>query len=181
MDIRAALLKRHSKNQTMMIVNYIGDDGERFAELIGYFLGDNYRLSQRAAWVVGYCAQYQPQLVAPYLETMIDLLERKDMHVAVRRNVVRFLQFIEIPDDLKGKAYDHCLNLLGDPNEPIAVRCFAMGVAFNIAKNESDLLGELKLLIAESIKHGITPGLASRARKILNYESRSGPPLRRNE
>lgn len=170
MDIREELLKEHSKKQTMLIVNYIGDDKKKFAELMEMFLGDIYRVTQRAAWVVGYCAEYQPHLVEPYLETMIDLLGRKDVHVAVKRNVVRFLQFIEIPDDLKGKTYDHCFELLSDPNEPIAVRVFAMSVAFNIAKNEPDLLSELKLLVAESMRHSPTPGFCSRAKKILNYK-----------
>lgn len=170
MDIRAALLKEHSKKQTMLIVNYIGNDKERFAELMECFLGDIYRVTQRAAWVVGYCAECQPQLVEPYLETMIDLLGRNDVHVAVKRSVVGFLQFIEIPENLKGKAYDYCFDLLGDPSETIAVRCFAMSVAFNIAKNEPDLLNELKILIAGCMKHSPTPGFASRAKKLLNYK-----------
>jgi hypothetical protein len=170
MDIREALSKNTPKKQTMLIVNYIGDDEEKFAGLMGYFLGDVYRLSQRAAWVVGYCAEYQPQLVAPYIKTMVTLLERKDVHDAVKRNIVRFLQFIEIPKNLRGKTFSHCYELLSDPNEAIAIRCFSMSVAFNIAKDKPDLLNELKVLIAECMKHSPTPGFASRAKKILKYD-----------
>ena len=50
MDIREALLAEHSKGQTTKIVRYIDGDPVRFAELMKLFLGDTYRLSQRAAW-----------------------------------------------------------------------------------------------------------------------------------
>lgn len=153
----------------MVIVSYIGYSPERFAELMALFLGDNYRTAQRASWAVGYCAEYRPDLVGPYLEKMIDLLKRKDAHVAVKRNVVRLLQFIKIPNNLRGMAFSHCYDLLGNPNEAVAIRCFSMTVAFNIAKNEPDLLNELKVIIAECIEHSPKPGFCSRARKILNY------------
>ena len=48
MNLREALLKEHSKVQTMRIVEYVGDDKERFAQLMDLFLNDVYRVSQRA-------------------------------------------------------------------------------------------------------------------------------------
>lgn len=97
MDIREALLAEHSKSQKMKIVRYIDADPVKFKELIGHFLGDTYRLSQRAAWAVNYCAEHHPELVKPYFNKLVQQLERDDVHVAVRRNVARMLQFIEIP------------------------------------------------------------------------------------
>ena len=52
MNIREALLEVHSKEQASKITNYVGDDRKRFAELMDYLCGPNYRLSQRAAWPV---------------------------------------------------------------------------------------------------------------------------------
>jgi hypothetical protein len=48
MDIREALTAEHSKLQTMAIVSYIDSDPARFRELMDIFLGDEYRLTQRA-------------------------------------------------------------------------------------------------------------------------------------
>ena len=166
MDIREALAAEHSKRQTMTIVDYIGDDAKRFAELMSVFFEGEYRLTQRAAWPMNYVAIRQPQLIRPYLKRLVNQLERKDVHNAVRRNVVRLLEDIEIPSNLKGKVYSVCIDLLDDISEPIAVRAFAMTVAAKIAKSEPDLLNELQLVITTHLPT-FSAALQSRARRIL--------------
>jgi len=66
MNIRAELLSEHSKRQTAKIVDYVAGDPVRFKELIANFLGDTYRVSQRAAWAVSNCIEQHPDLVKPY-------------------------------------------------------------------------------------------------------------------
>lgn len=166
MDIREALLAEHSKRQTMKIVNYINGDPERFAELMRLFLGPVYRISQRAAWAVNYSAEHTPELVKPYFGKLIAQLERDDVHVAVRRNVVRMLQFIEIPRRYHGRVFDLCYNLVDDPSQPVAVKVFAMTVAANIAKDSPDLLAELRLVVSKHLP-GSTAGYRCRARIAL--------------
>ncbi len=124
----------------MAVVEFIGDDSKRFAELMKCFFAGDYRLTQRAAWPMNYCAERHPKLILPYLPKLLACLDREDMHVAVKRNVMRLLQTIEIPKRLTGKAYSHAVDLLDDADEPVGVRCFAMTVAARIAKAEPDLL-----------------------------------------
>lgn len=166
MNIRDALLVEHSKRQTMKVVDYVGDDKERFADLMKLFLGPVYRLSQRAAWAVNYCAEHRPKLVKPYFTKLIEQLERDDAHVAVRRNVVRMLQFIDIPKRYEGRVFDACYNLLDDPNQAVAVRVFAMTVAAKLAKDKPELLNELRL-VATKNPQAATAGFRSRARRVL--------------
>ena len=166
MDIRQALMTEHSKQQTMAIVEFIGDDPQRFAELMKLFFAGEYRLTQRAAWPMNYCAERHPKLIRPYLPKLLDCLEREDMHDAVRRNVVRLLQYIETPKRLPGKVYSHCVDLLDDIEQPIAVRVFAMTVAARIAQSEPDLLNELKLIVSKHLPHA-TAAFRVRAREIL--------------
>ena len=97
MDLRAALLEVHSKAQAEKIAAYVGEDPDRFAELIKLLLGPVYRLSQRAAWPVSYCIERDPELVKPYFNVLIKQLERDDTHAAVRRNVARLFQFVDVP------------------------------------------------------------------------------------
>ena len=52
MNLREALLKEHSKKQMLKIVKYIGNDQQRFDELMKLFLESEYRITQRAAWPV---------------------------------------------------------------------------------------------------------------------------------
>jgi hypothetical protein len=166
MDIRQALMAEHSKQQTMAIVEYIGDDAQRFAELMKLFFAGDYRLTQRAAWPMNYCAERHPKLILPYLPKLLDCLERDDMHDAVKRNVVRLLQYIEIPKRLTGRVYSHCVDLIDDTFQPAAVRAFALTVAARIAKSEPDLMNELRLIVSKHLPH-TTAAFQKRAREVL--------------
>ncbi len=161
MNIRDALVDEHSIRQTNLIVDYIGIDPLRFRELIDIFLSGEYRLAQRAAWPLGICSQFHPELVDPHLRKLVDQLERDDVHDAVKRNVTRLLQYIEIPDGLRGRILDICFRLVDDSKEPVAVRVFAMTVVERIAHNEPDLLAELGIIVD---KHSDTTTIAFRKR-----------------
>jgi hypothetical protein len=149
-----------------MIADYVGSDPGRFAVLMKYMLGSVYRLSQRSAWPVSYCIQRYPELAKPYFNILIQQLERADAHVAVRRNVARLLQFVDIPKRYHGRVFDACYNLFADPSEPVAVRVFAMTVAAKVARDEPDLLDELRL-VATKHPEAATAGFRSRARRVL--------------
>jgi hypothetical protein len=166
MDIRQALMAEHSKRQTMAIVEFIGDDDRRFAELMKLIFAGEYRLTQRAAWSMNYCAERRPELIRPYLPKLLDCLKRDDMHDAVKRNVLRLLQHVEIPQRLAGKAYSHCVDLIDNAYEPVAVRAFALTVAARIAKSEPELMNELRLIVRKHLPH-TTVAFHKRAREIL--------------
>jgi hypothetical protein len=166
MNLRAALLEVHSKAQADKICRYVGDDRKRFAELMKFMLGPVYRLSQRAAWPVSYCIERHPELIAPYWGKLAGQLERDDAPVAVRRNVARLLQFVDIPKRYQGRIFDACSNLVADPSQPVAVRCFSMTVAAKLAKDKPELLSELRL-VATAHPQSATAGLRSRMRRVL--------------
>lgn len=160
----------HSKEQTMQIVAYVGSDEQRFKALIDLFLGTDNRLSQRASWPVGYSAIAHPWLINPFLETMLEQLERP-VHNAVKRNTIRIMAEIEIPEELLGPAADICFRFLDDPKEAIATRVFSMSVCFNIVKKEPELAPELRLIIEDHYPHG-SAGFKSRAKRILKELSK---------
>lgn len=159
-------MTEHSKRQTMAIVEFIGEDPKRFAELMKVFFAGDHRLTQRAAWPMSYCAERHPKLILPYLPKLLNCLDRDDMHDAIKRNVMRLLQYIEIPKRMTGKVYAHAVDLLDNADEPIAVRAFAMTVAARIAKSEPDLMNELRLIVSKHLPHS-TAAFQVRARKIL--------------
>ncbi|MFN7926680.1 MAG: hypothetical protein U0Y68_01850 [Blastocatellia bacterium] len=166
MDIRQALLAGHCKRQVDAIVEYIGDDAARFAELMKIFFAGDYRLTQRAAWPMNYCAEYHPELIRPYLPKLLSYLTRKDAHVAARRNIVRLLQYVEIPPRLAARIYSCCVDLVNDPNEPVAVRVFAVTVAARIAKGKPALHNELQLIVSQHLPHA-TIAFQKRAQAVL--------------
>ena len=138
----------------------------RFRELMTVFLGKEYRPTQRASWAVSCCAENHPELIRPYIARLVGLLELREGHDAVRRNVARLLQFVDIPARHRGRVFAVCYELVDDPKQPIAVRVFALTVAANIACNKDDLMKELRLMTKKYLPQA-SPGFRSRACKVL--------------
>ena len=165
MDLKAIVLEEHSKAQTMRIVRYIGNDPNRFGELMALYFDENNRISQRASWPAGYCAVAHPELIYPYLKKMVSQLDLP-VHNAIKRNTTRILAEIDIPEELLGEVADLCFRFLDDPKEAIAVRAFSMSVCFNITRREPELANELKIILEDHFPHS-SAGFKARAKRIL--------------
>jgi hypothetical protein len=170
MNLREALGLEHSKSNSLRIAAFIGADPERFALLMREFLGSDYRITQRAAWVLAFVVEKNPRLIEPYLSKLVNLLAEMGLHDAVKRNVLRILQDIEIPKRLHGKLYSHCVDLIGDLNEPAAVRAFALTVAARIAKNEPALQHELHVIVTTILPYA-SAAVHVRAREVLKWQN----------
>ncbi len=166
MNLVAALEKEHSARQKKKIVEYVGNNPARFKGLMRVFLGDSYRLTQRAAWPLSDIVRANPKLIEPYLGKVLRRLDDPTLHVAVRRNVVRLLQFITIPRRFSGLAFEKCMVLLSDPSQAIAVRVFAMTVLTDIARTEPDLKKEVIIAIEDHLPYG-SAGYRHRAARML--------------
>lgn len=169
MNIKKVILKEHSKRQTAKVVSYIGKSPTRFKELVTLFLKGPYRLTQRAAWPLSNCVEAHPELIIPHLKTILIMLDNKDAHDAVKRNIMRLLQYIEIPKRLYASVINQGFALM-DPKEPIAVRVFAMTVLANIARKEPDLKKELIIVIENQLPYA-SAGYLARARMVLKQLS----------
>lgn len=166
MDLKAAILKEHSKAQALLIRDYIGNNQVLFDELMTHFFSNEYRITQRAAWIVNHCVEKYPFLINSHLERMVHNLARPKLHDAVKRNTVRILQSVDLPEELLGPLVDYCFKFLLDPKEAVAIRVFSMQILYNICKKEPELADELRIVIEEFMPHG-TAGFRSRGKKIL--------------
>jgi hypothetical protein len=169
------LAAEHSKAHTNRIIGWIGRDETRVAALVRVFCSSEYRIGQRAAWVVGDYARRQPDLLGPWLPDLVGQLAQPGTHDAVRRNVVRVLQESELPEELLGEVADACFRMLADPQEPVAIRCFSMSVLERVCQRLPELWPELKLLIEDIAPTG-SAGMQSRARRTK--PPKGGEPIR---
>jgi hypothetical protein len=170
MDIEKLLLDEHSKKQTMRIVNYVGDDRQRFKQLMKIFLEGEYRVTQRAAWPLSYAARAHPQLIKPYFKKLIAKLEETGHHPSIPRNILRIFEAIEIPEAHHGRLVDLCLKFIHDARLPAGIRAFALSTAANICKLYPELKSELTMMLDEMEKYPQQPAIRSRiksARRTL--------------
>lgn len=168
MNIREEILKEHSKKQILKVANYVGQDEKLFAEVMRLFFANEYQVTQRIAAVMSVCVEKHPHLIQKFIEPLLKNLTKEKLHDAVKRNTVRIFQFIEIPKDLQGLAYQNCMNLLLSPDEPIAVKAFSMTVLANICKQEPDLKNELRIVIEDQLPYG-SAGFKNRGEKTVKY------------
>jgi len=165
MTLRDDILEEHSKPHAVYLSKKIGADQEAFDELIDLFIHDEYRVTQRAAWVVSHCVDQHPWLIEKHLEPIILNLQN-NVNDAVKRNTVRVLQFVDIPEDLMGITAEICFDYLNSGKEPVAIKAHSMTVLFNIIKKFPELKEELKLSIEDQLPFG-SAGFKSRGTKIL--------------
>ena len=166
MNLRATILAEHSKSNCTKIVQWIGDSQKRFDELIALFLGDDPLVVQRAAWPLSYAAIAQPQLIKKHFGKLIRNLQKPKIHDAVKRNTVRLLQDMTIPEKYHGDIMNKCFEYISSPDETAAVKAFSLTVLHNLAKSYPEIKNELKLVIEERWDYE-TAAFHSRARKIL--------------
>lgn len=166
MDLLKEIEKEHSKTQTEKIVKYVGANKDRFAELMKLFLKGEYRVTQRAAWPMSYCVGNHPELITPYFKQIVPLLEKPGVHDAVKRNIVRLLQYVEIPEKYHGQVMNTCFDLIADVETAVAIKAFSLTILDNLAKIYPEIRAELKLIIEERWEHE-TAAFRSRAKKIL--------------
>jgi hypothetical protein len=170
MDIEKEILAVRSKEQVAKLVKWVGKDKMRFQKLMELFLHGEDPLAKKSAWIVGHCAESNPELVSPWLKPMINKMQEPEVHDAVKRNVVRILQFVDIPRRLQGIVANLCFELISSIDEPIAVRTFSMTVLAKIAQEEPDLKKELEIAVRQMLPYA-TPAFRVRAKKVLkNHE-----------
>jgi hypothetical protein len=166
MDLRKAILKEHSRKNADKIVAWVGSSQPRFDQLIQLFLNDEYRVVQHAAWPISYCAIAHPRLISKHTKRLVKELSNEKAHPAVRRNILRLLPYVSIPEKLHGEVMDKCIQFLVTPSEKAAVKAFALHVLQNLAHKYPDITREVELIILDQWDRE-PPSFRSRAKKFL--------------
>jgi hypothetical protein len=166
MNLRHQILQEHNKENCVKIVEWVGHDVKKFNELFDLFLNDKYRVTQRAAWPLSYCVITRPELMKNNFGKLIANLNNPGIHNSIKRNTVRLLKSVNIPEKYEGAVMDICFNYVVSPNEAVAIKAFSLTILGNFAKKYPDVIPEIKLLIEDQLPHQ-TAAFKSRAKKLL--------------
>ena len=166
MKLRDQILKEHSKANRDAIVKWVGDSQQRFDELFDLFLNDEYRVVQRAGWPLSYAVSAHPKFIQKHFSRLLKNLQKPGLHNAVRRNTIRLLQDVTIPQRFQGQVMDLCFDYINSPTEAVAVKAFALTVLDNLSKKYPEIKPELKTIIEDRWDYE-TAAFHSRAKKIL--------------
>ncbi len=170
MNLRSEILQARTPSQIRQLSNYVAADSARFNTFMALFLGHDVRVTQSASRVLIDCAQHSPERLSPYLKPMLEQLKLSD-NDTVKRNVLRVLQDVELPQNLHGMAVTLCMEQLLSVTAPIAVKAFSMTVVANLVPLYPELIPELRTVIETLMEQG-SPGILSRGKKVLKTISK---------
>ena len=166
MNIREELFAEHSKQQAVIVAKLACESKDNMQQLINCLLSHDSVVAQRAAWSIGWSVKLNVASLQPFIDTLIPLIERKDVHDAVIRNTMLVLESIIIPEEYHGVVLNCCFNFIENPATPPAIKAYSMTTVYNLSKQYPEILQELKTIIENNWDHE-TPAFKSRGKKIL--------------
>ena len=166
MNLRDQILKEHTKNNCEKIIRWVGNDSAKFNELFNLFLNDEYRVTQRAAWPLSYCVINHPELMKNNFEKLIRNLKKSHLPNSIKRNTVRLLQAIDIPEKHDGAIMEICFRYVESPAELVAVKAFSLTILGKLAKKYPEIIPEIKMLVEGQISHQ-TAAFKARSKRVL--------------
>ena len=130
------------------------------------FLNNEYRVVQRAGWPMTYCVEDHPEFIKKHFAKVLKALEKPGAHDSIKRNTIRFMQYVDIPKRFHGQVMDVCFRYFSSPTEAIAIKAFSITVLQKLARLYPEIINEIKLVIKERWDYE-SPAFKSRAKKIL--------------
>ena len=140
-------------------------DKELFNQLYEMTFSPDHKIAWRACWIVDNAAEDSPELLCSHIPEIVSRLA-EEKSGSMKRHYTRILCRYQIPEELLGRLVDISFQLLS-PNEDVAVRANVMQLLYNISQLEPDLKGELASVLETLLEEGGTPGIVSKASKLL--------------
>ena len=167
MDLTQQLQQKYSKEIFGTLVAEIGNNVEKFDQLIHIFFnsGTHVRLASHASWILSNCVKNHPSLLEPYMEQIIDFIE-SPIHETAKRNMIRAWQFISIEEKYQGRVLNICFDYLNKKETSIACRVYSLVLVANLTKHFPELKNELILIIEDQLPYQ-SPAFISTGKKIL--------------
>lgn len=151
-ELRELILYKHSKEQRDKVVAWVGNDRRRFDVLMQLFLGDEYRVVQRAAWALRFIGEQHPEWIKAYLDALVKAIQHPT-HDAVVRNGLLVLVELDIPKKYWGELLEMGFDYLMKVSTPTAIKRAALLVVAKICEQEPELREELVLVLQDQMPH----------------------------
>lgn len=160
------LIKPQSKNSAFKMEIHLAENNKLLKLAIKKLLNGTKREQQVISWPLSNIGLKSPEKLIPYMDKLSDLFLNPNTHPAIKRNLLRFFESVEIEEKFQVKILDKCLSIIAKCTEPVAVIAFSITVANNIVKNYPELSNELHevvKLIPDEVK---TPAVQSRLKRF---------------
>jgi len=171
MNFRNVLMENHSVALMKSIKSKVGNDQKLFGELMKLSLSNDQTIAPRASWAALHCGDKNQELLNPWIGKMTRHLSN-ETHSSVKRNLLRLLQEITIPEKFRGSLIEISYKLVFSSKEPVAVKVFALTVIANQVKFHPELKSELEIVLKELMHPEAPPSILARGKMLLKKLAR---------
>lgn len=140
----------HSRVQKDYVLNWIGTDDKRLKAFMEVYFNGDPVIGQRGAYVLGWLGKKHQHILAEHYPRMIAEMDKK-MHPARKRNVLRLFETVDIPASIQMDLMDKCFEYIQNPQEPGAIRAFAITVLSRLVEPYPELQAEACLILQEHL------------------------------
>lgn len=128
-----------------------------YDEAIRLALSDKQPYAWRAAWLLHGCMAHNDTRIRPFIAQMIGVLpEKRDGH---QRELLKILSKMEIPEDLEGLLFDHCVRLWEGIQKRPSIRYTAFCTMLKLMKKYPDLYQEVAYYAQSYYLESLSPGI----------------------
>ena len=155
-----------SKGKVKEILEYIGADADRLAELMDLVLGEDKALSIYSSWVLYHALDVEALDFTPYTDLCIGPMIRPS-HPMMERGLLKLFRVIDHwPEEQFSEIVDHMMATIMNTSSKIAAQALSMEALWKHLQPYPELIEELMIVIEEGMPYG-SAGYKAKARKIL--------------
>lgn len=166
MDVQLALRGRNLNRNWKGIAQYYVQHSNQIGELIAFCEHDEVIIQQNAGAVLGKLIDHDKNILDIHVCQLVQLLQ-KEVHDAVKRAVLRVLQFAQLNEDCLGELFDFIIQALASQTDPIAIKAFGMTVGRRICECYPELANELMPQIEILVEQKVSAGIVNRGKKEM--------------
>lgn len=165
------ILHKSSKKLAIQAAQMASDSELFREELVSLALRNDMPFSSRAAWSLLSLTEQHPELVEPYIMTILDKLNTIENHTQIS-SLLRLFDALKTDLDEYGQLFDFCIHMLRIPLEREYSRAIAMNILVKFARAYPELIPEIKEQIELSMPNFQANHAKRKAAMVLKMLSR---------
>jgi len=154
------------KNFAEEFASYILDNPESFPELYALSFDDNPKTAWRATWV---CEKISCQHPEWFMDKRPELMQRamQSTNPGSKRSLLSILLVLPIEKPISVEFLNFCLDRMLSLQEPIAIQALCIKMAYELCKQEPELLPEFKYILENAEPEYYSKGIQTVIRNTL--------------
>lgn len=167
-DLRSMVGNLMGMKESEWVAESAAENREILKRLIGYSYSEDRKLAFRASWTLSKVYDRHPEILDPYLESLVESLDKLD-NESVQRSFLRIISMSDmnnISSEKHGILADHAFRMLKSGFSAIAIKAYSMEIIYRLTNIYPGLANELAATI-NMLEGEKSAGIVARGRIIL--------------